>query len=60
MIFTAEDKRHYDKATKCHICGKYGFIEGDEKKMKLRDHCHLTNKFRGAAHAECNRNYQIS
>jgi len=21
MIFTEEDKRNYDKATKCHICG---------------------------------------
>jgi len=40
MIFTEEDKRNYDKATKCHICGKDGFVEGDEKKMKVRDHCH--------------------
>ena len=31
MIFTEEDKRNYDKATKCHICGKDGFVEGDEK-----------------------------
>ena len=59
MIFTDEDKRNYDEATKCHICGKDGFIEGDERKMKVTDHCHLTNRFRGAAHAECNRNFQI-
>jgi len=39
MIFAEEDKRNYDKATKCHICGKDGFVEGDEKKMKVRDHC---------------------
>ena len=58
MIFTEEDKRNYDKATTCHICGKDGFVEGDEKKNK-RDHCNLTNRFRGAAHAKCNRNYQI-
>jgi len=57
MIFTEEDKRNYDKATKCHICGKDGFVEGDEKN-KVRGHCHLSNRFRGAAHAECNRNYR--
>ena len=39
MIFTEEDKRNYDKATKCHICCKDGFVEGDEKKNKVRDHC---------------------
>ena len=46
MVFTEEDKRNYDKATKCHICGrpKDGFVEGDEKKNKVRDHCHLTNR----------------
>ena len=59
MIFTEEDKPNFDKATKCHICGKYGFVKGDEKKNKVRDHCHLTNRFRGAAHVVCNRNYRI-
>jgi len=45
MIFTEKDKRNYDKATKCHICGKDGFAEGDEKKNKVRYYCHLTNRF---------------
>ena len=34
MIFTEKDKRNYDKATKCHICGKDGFVEGDERRTK--------------------------
>ena len=59
MIFTEEDKRNYDKATKCHICGKDKFVEGSEQKNKVRDHCHLSNRFRGAAHAAFNRNYRI-
>jgi len=26
---------------------------------KVRDHCHLSGKFRGAAHAACNSKYKI-
>jgi len=26
---------------------------------KVRDHCHLTGKFRGAAHNECNLQYRV-
>ena len=27
---------------------------------KLRDHCHFTGKYRGAAHNKCNMNHKIS
>jgi hypothetical protein len=37
----------------CHICKEC--ITKDQK--KVRDHCHITGKFRGAAHAKCNINY---
>ena len=39
----------------CWICGK--LIDGDEK---ARDHCHITGKYRGAAHWNCNINFKIT
>lgn len=43
----------YDDAEDCHIC-KGEFIENDKNYMKVRDHCHYTGVYRGAAHSICN------
>jgi hypothetical protein len=53
MIFTAADEKIYREATVCHICEQE---LGDDR---VRDHCHLSGKFRGAAHESCNLNYKI-
>ena len=50
---TEMDKKEYENATRCHIC------EGELGEDKVLDHCHLTGKYRGAAHNECNLNYKI-
>lgn len=52
MIFTESDRVKFDEADKCWICGG-GFDESNSAK-KVRDHCHFTGKFRGAAHNSCN------
>ena len=49
MIFTFKDKDDFEKAKICWICQK----EFGESK-KVRDHCHFTGKYRGAAHNKCN------
>ena len=55
MIFEKEEKERYEKETKCWICnGKFD----DDKNYKVRDHCHFTGRYRGAAHNKCNLNYR--
>ena len=49
MIFTLKDKDDFEKAKICWIWQK----EFGESK-KVRDHCHFTGKYRGAAHNLCN------
>ena len=56
MDLTNKDEENFQAATKCHICKK-GFSEEDKR---VRDHCHVTGKYRGAAHNECNRNFRLT
>jgi hypothetical protein len=48
MRMTPEDRQAYNAAMSCHVCEKP--LEGDS----VRDHCHITGRFRGAAHNACN------
>ena len=60
MVMTQEDEIDYMNATHCHICEGKIFEEVDDKKYKkVRDHCHLTGKYRGAAHSICNLKYRL-
>ena len=61
---TNEEKESYENQEICHICEKEFFNDEDNKKefrkiQKVRDHCHYTGKYRGAAHSICNLNYKI-
>ena len=51
---TKKQLKEYKNATKCHICFK---PFGD--KGKVRDHCHYSGIYRGAAHFRCNLRYKI-
>ena len=56
LIMTEEEEDLFQKSNNCWICKK--FINNDEK--KVRNHCHVTGKFRGAAHESCNLNFQLT
>ena len=43
-----DEQKSFDKAVNCHICSR------ELKEDKVRDHCHFTGKYRGAAHNSCN------
>jgi hypothetical protein len=55
MKLTPEEEGKYRRATTCHICNDE-FSEDHVKGHKVRDHCHFTGEFRGAAHNICNLN----
>ena len=55
LIMTEEEKHLFQQSNSCWICKK--LIDNDEE--KVRDHCHVTGKFRGAAHWDCNITFQL-
>ena len=50
LIMSEEEKHLFQQSHSCWVCKK--LIDNDEE--KVRDHCHMTAKFRGAAHGSCN------
>ena len=50
---TKEEEGDFERALVCHICE--GQLDGD----RVRDHCHLTGRYRGAAHNKCNLDYKL-
>ena len=49
-------KREHETTEKCHICLK---DFSDPRNRKVRDHCHYTSDYQGAAHNNCNLKYKI-
>lgn len=48
MILSAEDKKDFKNAKVCWLCEK------ELKNDRVCDHCHITGKYRGASHNDCN------
>lgn len=50
QVMSDDEEAMFRSAEECHICDqqyKYGDI-------RVRDHCHVTGKYRGSAHQDCN------
>ena len=69
LEMTDEDEESFQRAKECNICKKpFGKNKDGEKNIKkvkiknvkVRDHCHVTGKYRGAAHVSCNLNFQLT
>ena len=56
LIMSEEEEHLFQQSNSCWICKK--LIDNDDE--KVRDHCHITGKFRGAAHWSCNINFQLT
>ena len=56
LIMSEEEEHLFQQSNSCWICKK--LIDNDDE--KVRDHCHVTGKFRSAAHGSCNINLQLT
>ena len=50
---TKKEEKNYHNQKVCYICKKE-FDTSDKKHHKVRDHCHYSGNYRGAAHNICN------
>ena len=57
---TKKEKKNHNKQKVCHICRKeFNTDDSNKKYHKVKDHCHYTGNYRGAAHDICNLRYRI-
>ena len=54
VVMTEEEEHLFQQSNNCWICKKV--IDNKDKKVP----CHITGKFRGSAHWDCNINFQLT
>ena len=55
-LIMSEEEEQLQSSNTCWICEK--LIYNDDE--KVRDHCHITRKYRGTGHWSCNINLQLT
>ena len=56
FIMTKKDNQDFENSTKSWICDN-DYVDTD---VKVRDHCHITGKYRGSARRDCNINVKLN
>ena len=50
LVMTKKDNKDFKNSAKCWICDNI-YVDGG---VKVRDHSHITGKYRGSAHGDSN------
>ena len=56
LVIAKEDNENFKSSTKCWICDS-DYTDND---VKVRDHCHISGKYRGSSHRDCNINLKVN
>ena len=56
LIMSEEEEHLFQQSNSCWTCEN--LIDNNEE--KVRDHCHVTGKFRAVTHWNCNINFQVT
>ena len=56
LVMTEEDNEDFKNSTKSWIWDN-DYIDTD---VKVRNHCHITGKYRGSSHKDCNINLKLT
>ena len=55
-VMAEEDNEKFENFTKCWICDN-NYVDND---IKVRDNYHISGKYRGSAHRNCNNNLKLN
>ena len=55
LVMTKEDNKTFN-STKCWICDN-DYVNND---VKVRDHCHITGKYKGSSDRDCYINLKLN
>ena len=56
LVMTKENNENFMNLTKWWICNN-DYVDSDDK---VRDHCHITGKYKLSAHRDCNINTKLN